>query len=81
MHLNFFYHQVIDPWGCVVAECSDKVGFITAEIDLDYVAKRREGMPVWQHRRSDLYGLIQVNSKGKPQTLTTFSLIFFVNII
>lgn len=58
---------MVDPWGTVVAEYSEGEGVCTAEINLDYVQKIRQQMPVQSHRRSDLYGYryINVDSKGK----------------
>uniref|UniRef100_A0A2C9LAY1 CN hydrolase domain-containing protein n=1 Tax=Biomphalaria glabrata TaxID=6526 RepID=A0A2C9LAY1_BIOGL len=50
--------MVVDPWGAIIAQCSEGVGLCLAEIDLDYVAKVRSEMPVWQHRRTDLYGRV-----------------------
>jgi hypothetical protein len=47
--------QVVDPWGTVVAQCSEGTSVAIAEIDLSYVQKVRSTMPVWQHRRNDLY--------------------------
>ena len=55
----------MDPWGTVLAECHDKPDVCVAEIDLEYLRKRRVEMPVWEHRRHDLYGHIHVNTKGK----------------
>lgn len=43
--------MIIDPWGLVVARCSDGPGVAIGEIDLDRVAEVRRGMPVQQHRR------------------------------
>jgi predicted amidohydrolase len=45
----------VDPWGNVVAQCSENTNIATAELDLDYVQNIRTSMPVWQHRRNDLY--------------------------
>ena len=56
--------QVVDPWGCVVAECSDKVGLCMAEIDLTYLKRRQTEMPVQDHRRHDLYGHIELHQPG-----------------
>ncbi|KAL6074972.1 Nitrilase [Balamuthia mandrillaris] len=47
---------IIDPWGKVVACCSDRVGIAVAEIDHSYMEQIREQMPVFQHRRPDVYG-------------------------
>lgn len=55
--------QIVDPWGCKVAECRDEVGVCVAEIDLKYLAQKRVELPVWSHRRLDVY----------PNTLGTVS--------
>jgi hypothetical protein len=56
-HLNFCNSefQVVDPWGTVIAQCSEGTGVAIAHIDTSYVQQVRSSMPVWQHRRSDLY--------------------------
>jgi len=41
---------VVDPWGHVVAKCSDGVGFATARIDHAVTARVRRDMPVLEHR-------------------------------
>ncbi|KAH9504365.1 Nitrilase and fragile histidine triad fusion protein NitFhit [Bulinus truncatus] len=58
--------EVVDPWGAIIAQCSEGVGICLAEIDLDYVAKVRSEMPVWQHRRTDLYGRYSYSSVIPP---------------
>ncbi len=45
------HSMIVDPWGKVLAELADGPGIITAEIDLDYLAKVRAELPVLQHRR------------------------------
>jgi predicted amidohydrolase len=42
---------IIDPWGKVLAELPDGPGVITAEIDLDFLAKVRAELPALNHRR------------------------------
>ncbi len=45
-------HSLIaDPWGHVVAKCSDGVGFATAHLDQALTARVRRDMPVLEHRR------------------------------
>ncbi|GFR97283.1 nitrilase and fragile histidine triad fusion protein NitFhit [Elysia marginata] len=56
---SYGHTMVVDPWGAVVSQCSEGTGVCVAEIDLDYLAKRRREMPVWQHRRIDLYGRVE----------------------
>ena len=43
------HSMVIDPWGHMVAQCSDGVGVASAAIDLDRVEKVRRDVPVAQH--------------------------------
>lgn len=45
----------MDPWGNIVAQCSENTNIATAEISLDYVQNVRTSVPVWKHRRNDLY--------------------------
>jgi deaminated glutathione amidase len=45
-------HSLIaDPWGHVVAKCSDGTGFATARIDRAVTERVRRDMPVLEHRR------------------------------
>lgn len=45
----------VDPWGQVIAQCTEGVGIAIAPINLDYVKKVRRNLPVYNHRRTDLY--------------------------
>ena len=45
------HSMIVDPWGKILAELSDGPGVITAEIDLDYLAKVRAELPALHHRR------------------------------
>ncbi len=42
---------IVDPWGTIVAECSDRVGFVVADLDLRYLADVRARLPSLAHRR------------------------------
>ena len=42
---------VVDPWGDVVAQCSDGEGFAVAHLDLDYQDRVRTSLPVLLHRK------------------------------
>ncbi|MCX8134225.1 MAG: carbon-nitrogen hydrolase family protein [Roseococcus sp.] len=45
-------HSLIaDPWGHVVAKCSDGVGWATARLDAALTGRVRRDMPVLEHRR------------------------------
>jgi deaminated glutathione amidase len=43
------HSMIIDPWGHVVAQASDRVGFIAATLDVDYTANIRRNLPVANH--------------------------------
>ncbi|XP_048004079.1 nitrilase and fragile histidine triad fusion protein NitFhit isoform X2 [Leguminivora glycinivorella] len=47
----------VDPWGRVLADCGEDTGFQVAEIDLDALDDVRGNMPVFSHRRKDVYSL------------------------
>ena len=47
------HSMIIDPWGRILAELADGPGIVTAEIDLDYLAKVRAELPALKHRRLD----------------------------
>lgn len=47
---------IIDPWGAVIASCSDGTGVAVADVDLEYVKSVRRRIPVMQHRRPEVYG-------------------------
>ncbi|GMT24905.1 hypothetical protein PFISCL1PPCAC_16202, partial [Pristionchus fissidentatus] len=59
---SYGHAVVVDPWGAVIAQCSERVGMCFAEIDIDYLEEIRKTQPVFAHRRSDLYTL-HVNEK------------------
>jgi predicted amidohydrolase len=49
--------MVIDPWGNVIAQASDRPELIYARIDLDYIDNVRRQVPSLDNRRGDLYRL------------------------
>ncbi|KAF6075309.1 nitrilase 1 [Phyllostomus discolor] len=53
---SYGHSMVVDPWGTVVACCSEGPGLCLARIDLGYLRQLRQHLPVFQHRRPDLYG-------------------------
>ena len=53
--------MVVDHWGTVVARCPDAADICVAEIDLELLHKRRSEMPVFSHKRHDLYGHVLNN--------------------
>ncbi len=47
--------MIVDPWGTIVAQCSDQEGLAIAEIDTDYLKRVHEAMPMQSHRRPHLF--------------------------
>ena len=47
--------MVIDPWGTVVAQATDSVAIVHAELDLDRVDAIRRQIPALANRRPDIY--------------------------
>jgi predicted amidohydrolase len=47
---TYGHSLICDPWGRVVAEVPDGIGFASAEIDQAVTAKIRRDMPVLEHR-------------------------------
>jgi predicted amidohydrolase len=48
---SYGHALVVDPWGVIVAECSDQEGFALARLDFAHQDKLREALPVLTHRR------------------------------
>lgn len=75
--------MIIDPWGKVLADCGgvrdcrddnddddneDICGVVkVASIDLERLRKVRREMPIWNHRRKDVYGQIQAKFRGEEE--------------
>ncbi len=47
----FGHSLVVDPWGLIVAECSDRMGVVVADLDLAYLAEVRSRLPSLSHCR------------------------------
>lgn len=45
------HSMIVDPWGLVVARCSDGPGVALAVIEPERVARVRQQLPCWSHRR------------------------------
>ena len=42
--------MIVDPWGKILAQVPESPGFATARLDLAYLGRVREMLPVHQHR-------------------------------
>ncbi|XP_071502420.1 nitrilase and fragile histidine triad fusion protein NitFhit-like [Diadema antillarum] len=52
---SYGHAMIVDPWGAIVAQCSEGESVAVAAIDLAYLQRVRTSMPIWDHRRTDLY--------------------------
>jgi predicted amidohydrolase len=51
--------MIVDPWGTVIAQAADRVGIVTAELDLARVRSIRRQIPVLANRRPDAAGRVE----------------------
>lgn len=58
-YISYGHSLIVSPFGEILYELDDKEDMITYTIDLDYVDKVREQLPLLYHRRNDLYKLIE----------------------
>jgi nitrilase len=50
MRMTYGHSLVADPWGLVVAKCSDGRGLAGARIDRELLARVRRQIPVARHK-------------------------------
>jgi predicted amidohydrolase len=43
------HSMLVDPWGLIISQASDRIGFTSAHIDLDYIETIRQNLPVVNH--------------------------------
>ncbi|XP_067837645.1 deaminated glutathione amidase-like, partial [Heptranchias perlo] len=55
---SYGHSMMVDPWGRVLAQCGRGPGLCFAELDLGSLRAVRREMPIWDHRRPDLYGRV-----------------------
>jgi nitrilase len=48
---TYGHAMIVDPWGHVVAQASDGLGWATATVDKTFMARVRANMPVLEHRK------------------------------
>lgn len=56
-YVAYGHSIVTDPWGDIILEMDEKPGIGWAEIDLDYIEKVRQKLPLLSARRTDVYEL------------------------
>ncbi|KAJ1930093.1 Carbon-nitrogen hydrolase, partial [Tieghemiomyces parasiticus] len=54
---SYGHAMIVDPWGDVLAQCSNRseATLALADIDLSYLDQLAVAMPVMQHQRTDLF--------------------------
>jgi predicted amidohydrolase len=52
-YMNFGHSMIVDPWGLVIAQSSNREGHATACFDANYMATVRQRIPVREHRVLD----------------------------
>ncbi len=52
---NYGNSMIVDPWGTVIARCSDGEKIIYGELDIDYIKKVRKDLPSLKHKRVDIF--------------------------
>jgi omega-amidase len=50
------HSMIVDPWGKVIIEGGESPMLLTAAIELDVINEVRGRIPVWEDRRTDIYG-------------------------
>lgn len=66
--LSASYHAyghsaVANPWGEIISQADEKEAIIYGEVDMAYVEKIRNELPLLKHRRVDLYDIIEKNKE------------------
>ncbi len=54
-YIAYGHSLVVDPWGKIIAEAGIYEEVLTAKIDLDYILKIREALPLLKHRKEEVY--------------------------
>ncbi|MDR3289061.1 MAG: carbon-nitrogen hydrolase family protein [Peptococcaceae bacterium] len=60
----------VNPWGKVIGELEEEEGMLIVDVQLDELDEARRSLPVWQHRREDVYYLSNLKAL---ENLTVFS--------
>lgn len=44
--ISWGHSMIVDPWGTILGQLSEEIGYISAELDLDYLKNVRERLPL-----------------------------------
>lgn len=67
-YVSYGHSLVVSPWGSPLAQLGPEEGRLLAEIDLDEVERVRQQIPVLQHRRQDVYELVDRSLAGEAES-------------
>ncbi|KAG0724261.1 Omega-amidase NIT2 [Chionoecetes opilio] len=56
-YIAWGHSSMVSPWGEVVSTCEAEEAIVYADLDMDYVAKVRQMIPVLTQKRNDVYEL------------------------
>lgn len=56
-YVAYGHSLVVNPWGTITDILDEKEGILISELDLNYIDKVRESLPVIKNRRKDIYNL------------------------
>jgi predicted amidohydrolase len=48
---TYGHSMIVDPWGTVVSESSERSGVVVADLDREYLSRVRAGLPSLRHRK------------------------------
>jgi predicted amidohydrolase len=66
-YVSYGHSLVASPWGAVMGQLGAEEGRLLAEIDLDEVERVRRELPLLQHRRTDVYELVEPAVTGRER--------------
>lgn len=54
-YLAYGHSSIVNPWGDIIEQCDEREGIICGEIDLEFIKKIREELPLLKHRQEKVY--------------------------
>jgi predicted amidohydrolase len=61
-YISYGHSIAVSPWGKTVAQLDAREDCLLTELDLDEVERVRRELPLLQHRRTDVYKLVELDS-------------------
>jgi omega-amidase len=59
-YIIYGHSKVCDPYGKTLGELDEKEGIMYCDIDLNYLNKIRDELPILKHRRDDIYSVVKL---------------------